>query len=98
MPLKLNDSMPNLYFFYSFAIGSTLTIMESKSIVQELLTKLALRGRNGESTKSKQRKGRLVLINQLQHFLKEKPFELNYIQTKIENLIHKWYIEVFGRL
>jgi hypothetical protein len=75
---------------------------ESKSIVQELFDEGLFEEETEQSTKksasTKKRKASLgfVLINQLQHFLKEKPFELNYIQTKIENLIHKWYIEVFG--
>jgi hypothetical protein len=75
---------------------------ENKSIVQELFDEGLFEEETELSTKksasAKKRKASLgfVLINQLQHFLAEKPFELNFVQTKIENLIHKWYIEVFG--
>jgi hypothetical protein len=75
---------------------------ETKRVVQELFDEGLFVQETEQSTKksasAKKRKASLgfVLINQLQHFLGERPFELNFVQTKIENLIHKWYTEVFG--
>jgi hypothetical protein len=74
----------------------------NKSIVQELFDDELFEKDTDESVKksasAKKRKASLgfVLINQLQHFLEEKPFDLNYVQEKIERLVQRWKIEVFG--
>jgi hypothetical protein len=51
-----------------------------------------------KSASAKKRKASMgfVLIKQLQHFLEDKPFKLDFIQAKIENLVQKWYTEVYG--
>jgi hypothetical protein len=76
---------------------------ENKIVVQQLFDEgLFEEGTEGSAKKSasaKKRKASLgfVLIKQLQHFFEEKPFDLNFIQEKIENLVQKWYIEVYGK-
>jgi hypothetical protein len=75
---------------------------ENKSIVQELFDEELFEKETEETTKksasAKKRKASLgfVLINQLQHFLEEKPFDLNYVQEKIERLVQRWKVDVFG--
>jgi hypothetical protein len=76
---------------------------ENKKIVQELFDEELFREEPEESTRrsasaTKKRKASLgfVLIKKLQHFLEERPFNLNYIQEKIEALIQRWNSEVFG--
>jgi hypothetical protein len=75
---------------------------ENKSAVQELFDEGLFEEETEQSTKksasAKKRKASLgfVLINQLQQHLVEKPFDLNFVQKKIELLIHKWYLEVFS--
>jgi hypothetical protein len=74
----------------------------NKIIVQELFDEGLFEDEAETSAKksasAKKRKASLgfVLMEQLQHFLGEKPFDLSFVQEKIENLVHKWYTEVYG--
>jgi hypothetical protein len=76
---------------------------ENKIVVQQLfdegLFEEETEGSAKKSASAKKRKASLgfVLIKQLQHFFEEKPFDLNFIQEKIEHLVQNWYIEVYGK-
>jgi hypothetical protein len=76
---------------------------ENKNIVQELFDEELFDEETEKSTKklasAKKRRASLGFVNmkKLQHFLEERPFELNYIQEKLENLVQRWNIEVFGK-
>lgn len=76
---------------------------ENKSVVQELfdegLFEEETEGSTKKSASAKKKKASLgfVLIKQLEHFLVKRPFELNFVQKKIEHLVQGWNSEVLSK-
>lgn len=54
-------------------------------------------GTKGSSSSKKRKASQgLVLMNQLGGYLRDKPFDLDYVQSKIETLLHRWNSALFG--
>jgi hypothetical protein len=75
---------------------------EDKEAVQQLFDEELFEEETEETTKKsavkKKRRASLGFahVNQLAKYLNEKPFDLTYIQDKIEYLLQRWNSDVFG--